>query len=43
MLASNDAVASADPEGDHATVRTDLVCPVGMEAWSEKMGEESAV
>jgi hypothetical protein len=43
MLASNDAVASADPEGDHATARTDLVCPVGMEVWSEKLGEGSVV
>jgi hypothetical protein len=43
MFASNDAVARADPEGDHATARTDLVCPVGMDVWSEKIGEGSAV
>ena len=30
MLASKDAVASVLPEGDHATARTVLVCPVGI-------------
>jgi hypothetical protein len=43
MFESKDAVASDDPEGDHATARTVLVCPVGMEVWREKFGEESAV
>jgi hypothetical protein len=43
MLASKDAVASVDPEGDHAMARTVLVCPVGMEVWNKKVGERSAV
>jgi hypothetical protein len=43
MFESKDAVASDDPEGDHATARTVLVCPVGMDVWREKFGEGSAV
>ena len=31
MFASKDAVASVDPDGDHAVERTVLVCPVEME------------
>ena len=30
MLASKDAVARVFPDGDHATARTVLVCPVGI-------------
>lgn len=43
ILASKDAVASVEPDGDHAIPRTVLVCPVGMEVCSKKRGEGSAV
>ena len=43
IFASKDAVASVEPDGDHATPRTVFVCPVGMDVCSEKRGEGSTV
>jgi hypothetical protein len=43
IFASKDAVASVDPDGDQATPRTVLVCPVGMDVCSENLGGRPAV
>jgi hypothetical protein len=43
MLESNEAVANVFPDGAHASARTVLLCPVGMDVICENLGSQDSV